>query len=162
KLFEQVVVPQNSEIKSLPPFVFSFFDPEQKQYRTLASAAIPLTVHPGGATPSVPTNFANAANAAAAPPPQDIVHIKAHLGQIAPFAPPLLQQRWFLAIQAAPVALWLALLARRKRAESLANNPRLRRQKQVAQIIKSGLRELRESAAGNEAEKFFETLFRLL
>jgi len=162
KLFEQVVIPQNSEIKSVPPFVFSFFDPDQRQYRTLTSAAIPLLVRPGGATPSVPSNFTNAGAATAPPPPQDIVHIKPHLGQIAPIAPPLLLQKWFLGLQAVPVGLWLFLLVRRKYLEARANNPLLRRQKQVTQIIKTGWRNLREFASSNQPEQFFATLFRLL
>ena len=40
----------------------------------------------------------------------------------------LVQQRWFLAVQAFPVVAWLSLLLARKRNESLANNPKLRRQ----------------------------------
>ena len=44
KTFEQVIVPQSTAIKELPPFLFSFFDPEQKRYRTLSQAAMPLVV----------------------------------------------------------------------------------------------------------------------
>jgi hypothetical protein len=44
----------------------------------------------------------------------------------------------------------------------LANNPRLRRQRQVAQLIRDGLVELRKFAADNHSEQFFATLFRLL
>jgi hypothetical protein len=42
KAFEQVVVPQSSAIKELPAITFSFFDPEQKTYRTLSHPAIPI------------------------------------------------------------------------------------------------------------------------
>jgi hypothetical protein len=161
KTFEQVVVPQNSEIKSLPPFVFSFFDPGQKKYRTLSGDPIPLTIRPGGASPVVPTNFAQAGETPP-PTPQDIVHIKPHLGEFAALGVPFAQQRWFLAIQAAPVLLCLSLLARRKHMEKFAANPRLRRQKEVARTVHSGLRELRQHAAASRAEEFFAVLFRLL
>jgi len=50
----------------------------------------------------------------------------------------------------------------RRRAENLANNPRLRRQRQVAQIIRDGLNELGRLASANKSEEFFATLFRLL
>jgi hypothetical protein len=50
----------------------------------------------------------------------------------------------------------------RKRKENLANNPRLRRQRQVAQLVRDGLVELQNFAAQNKSDEFFATLFRLL
>jgi hypothetical protein len=162
KTFEQLVVPQNADIKALPPVSFSFFDPEQKQYRTLTQPAVALTVHPGGAAPA-PTVAATTRAAPDNPPPtQDIVHIKPRLGAVAQIGPLLLSQRWFLALQAVPVVAWLAALVWRRRVEQLANNPRLRRRRQVAQIIRQGLVELRQHAAGNKSDEFFATLSRLL
>jgi hypothetical protein len=96
------------------------------------------------------------------PPAQDIVHIKPRLGMAAQIAPPLVQQPWFLALQALPLLTWLAAVVWRRRTEQLANNPRLRRRRQVAQIIRQGLPELRQSAADNKSDDFFATLIRLL
>jgi hypothetical protein len=50
----------------------------------------------------------------------------------------------------------------RKRVDNLANNPRLRRQRQVARLIRDGLEDLRRLAAENKSDEFFATLFRLL
>jgi hypothetical protein len=50
----------------------------------------------------------------------------------------------------------------RRRVENLANNPRLRRRRQVAQIMRDGLVALRRLAAENQSDEFFATLFRLL
>jgi hypothetical protein len=44
----------------------------------------------------------------------------------------------------------------------LANNPRLRRQREVAARIRDGLKELRAQADQRQAEGFFANLFRLL
>jgi hypothetical protein len=44
----------------------------------------------------------------------------------------------------------------------LANNPKLRRQRNVAQRVRAGLQELRATANSQQAEEFFATLFRLL
>src|SRR5262249_31128228 len=46
--------------------------------------------------------------------------------------------------------------------EQLANNPRLRRQRQVAQVIRAGLEDLKKFAAANDSDPFFATVFRLL
>ena len=162
KTFEQVVVPQSPDIKALPPVSFSFFDPDQKSYRTLSQPAVALVVRPGGFAPA-PTVAATTRTTADNPPPaQDIVHIKPRLGVVAQIAPPLVQQPWFLALQAVPVLAWLSAVVWRRRTEMLANNPRLRRRRQVAQVIWQGLIELRQHASDNKSEDFFATLFRLL
>ena len=163
KTFEQVITPESPDIKELPAFTFSFFDPDAKQYRSLTQPAVALTVRPGGLAPApVVAASSKFATADAPPPRQDIVHIKPRPGTLARIAPPLIQQPWFLAVQSVPVLAWLAAVGWRKRADSLANNPRLRRQRQVAQIIRAGLLELRRHATANQSEEFFATLFRLL
>ncbi len=162
KTFEQVVVPQSPDIQALPAVSFSFFDPEQKSYRTLTQPAVALVVRPAGAAPA-PTVAAVARSATDNPPPtQDIVHIKPRLGAVAQIAPPLVKQSWFLALQAVPLLAWLSAVVWRRRADQLANNPRLRRRRQVAQIIRQGLLELRQHAAANQSDDFFATLVRLL
>jgi hypothetical protein len=162
KTFEQVVVPQNPQIKALPPVSFTFFDPDQKSYRTLTQPAVPLVVRPGGSAPTPTVAAATHAAPDNPPPTQDIVHIKPRLGTVAQIAPPLVQRSWFLALQAVPVFAWVSAVIWRRRAEQLANNPRLRRRRQVAQIIRQGLLELRQHAADNKSDDFFATLFRLL
>ncbi len=162
KTFEQVVIPQNHEITALPPFQFSFFDPAARSYRTLTHPPIRLTVRPtlAAAAPPVLTN--TNAGQTQPPPADDILHIRARLDDLALVRPPLIRQPWFVALQGVPVLAWLSLLIRRKRGEALANNPRLRRQRQVAQRVREGLRELQSLAAARKADDFFATLFRLL
>ena len=162
KTFEQVVVPQSADIKALPPVSFSYFDPDQKSYRMLTQPAVPLVVRPGGSAPA-PTVAATVRNTPDNPPPvQDIIHIKPRLGTVAQIGPPLVQQPWFLALQAVPLLAWLSTVVWRRRTELLANNPRLRRRRQVAQIMRQGLVELRHLAADNNSDAFFATLVRLL
>jgi hypothetical protein len=162
KIFEQVIIPQNHEIKTLPPFHFTYFDPNQKRYRTLTQPAVPLTIRPSVAATAPVLNLTNAA--APTPPPEadDIVHIKARLGRSSGANLLLAQQPWFLSLHIVPVLAWLALLILRKRNELLANNPRLRRQREVSQKVRDGLRDLRIHAEKQDSPQFFATLFRLL
>ena len=162
KSFEQVVVPQNTEIKLVPEVTFSFFDPDQKCYRTLRQPPTPVVVRPAGATQLPPSIEAGASSPRETSVPQDIVHIKPTIGAVSAIAAPLLQQRWFLALQGVPLAGFFAAFLWRKRNERLANNPRLRRKRQVAQTVQAGLAELRGHAAENRAEDFFATVFRLM
>src|SRR2546423_2706894 len=112
KSFEQVIIPQNHEIKMLPPFQFSFFDPNQKAYRTLSGPALPLNVRPA-ASASAPVST-NAPSQQNAPPVDDILHIKPRLDEVVAARSPLIQQRWFLALQAFPVLTWVSVLLARK------------------------------------------------
>jgi hypothetical protein len=106
--------------------------------------------------------LAPSAKAQDAPPSQDIVPNKQRLGAVAQIGPPLIQQRWFLALQCVPVLAWISALVWRRRTDSLANNPRLRRQRQVARVVRAGLEQLRQLAAEKNTDEFFATLFHLL
>ncbi|MGO8839330.1 MAG: BatD family protein [Limisphaerales bacterium] len=161
KTFEQIVTPQSTDVHELPAFSFSYFDPDAGTYRTLTEAPVQLAVHSAGASPA-PTIAAAKSPNAQTPAPQDILPIKERPGALAQTGPPLLTQPVFLAAQSLPVLAWLAASVWRKRTDSLANNPRLRRQRHVAQLVRDGLNELRRLAADNHSDEFFATLFRLL
>jgi hypothetical protein len=162
KTFEQIIAPQSADITELPSLTFSFFDPDAKRYETLRHPAVKLTVRPGGSSPAPVIAALKSSEPEPAPPQQDIVPIKPHPGDPARLAGPLAAQPWFLALQCAPVLAFVTARVWRRRADSLANNPRLRRRLAVAQIIRDGTRDLRRLAAENRADEFFATLFRLL
>jgi hypothetical protein len=162
KTFEQIVTPQSPDVHELPAFSFSYFDPETEAYRTLAGVPLPLVVHSGGTTPAPVIAAAKTAHPQTTPQQQDILPIKEQTGTLMQTAVPLLTRPVFLAAQTLPVLAWLAAWVWRKRTDNLANNPRLRRQRQVAQLVRDGLVELRRLAAENNSDEFFATLFRLL
>ena len=159
KTFAITAVPDSMDVQELPSFSFSYFDPDQKSYRTLTQPAVALTVRPSAA--SLPVAAGGSTDNPQAPT-RDIVHIKPRIGTLAQIQSPLLMRSWFVGLQAVPVIAWLSLLIGRKQREKLANNPRLRRQRQVEQLIRSGLRELRQAASTNQHEAFFTKLFQLL
>ena len=163
KTFEQLITPQNADIKAIPPVSFSFFDPDEKKYRTLMQPAVPLTVRPGGSAP-VPTvaGVSRGTGQDNTPPTQDIVPIKQHLGVVGQANVPLVQQPWFVALQGVPLLAFVSAAFWRKRTDNLANNPRLRRRRQVARIVREGLQQLRPLAQENKSDEFFATVFRLL
>lgn len=164
KIFEQVVVPENTEVKQLPPIMFSFFDPEQKIYRTLGYPATPLIVRPTAGPAVQPTIVIDPKTAGVNEPAlaKDIVHIKTSPGVLAALQPPLVLRPGFLALQSLPLLALLGAFVWRKRGEHLANNPRLVRRRQVDQLIRAGTQDLRRFAAEGNAESFFAATFRLL
>jgi hypothetical protein len=160
KTFEQIISPENSDVHELPALTFSFFNPDDGQYHTLTQAAVPLTVKAAGTSP-MPVLAANK-NSADEKPAQDILPIKENLGTHTQNKTPLVAQPAFLAVQSVPVLAFLAAFIWRQRTDNLANNPRLRRQRAVAQLVRDGLNDLKKFAAENKADEFFALLFRLL
>jgi len=160
KTFEQIISPLNNDVHELPALAFSFFNPEDGRYHTLTQPAVPLTVKAAGASP-LPQMAANK-NTNEEKPAQDILPIKENLGTLVAGKTPLIAQPVFLVTQSVPVLAFLAAFIWRKRADNLANNPRLRRQRSVAALIASGKADLQKYAAANQPDEFFATLFRLL
>jgi len=161
KTFEQIISPQNSDVHELPALTFSFFNPDDGQYHTLTQPAVPLVVKAAGTSP-LPTLAATKNTAPENQTPQDILPIKENLGTLAAKAVPLVGQPAFLAVQSVPVLAFLAAFVWRKRTDNLANNPRLRRQRAVAQLVRDGLNDLKRLAVENKSDAFFALLFRLL
>lgn len=158
KTFEQVLIPQNHEIKALPAFEFSFFDPQQRAYRTVTGGGMPLAIR--ATASAAPPALTNALAKKDPPAQQDIFHIKTR--GLAVAQPPLIDRPWFLAIQAVPLLAWGAAAVGRRRRERLANNPRLRRRREVQQKVEQGLHELGALSHWQKPEDFFALLFRLL
>jgi hypothetical protein len=162
KTFEEIVTPQNTDVHQLPQFSFSFFDPDDGNYHTLTQPSVQLAVHAGGLAPAPTIAAAKIAAAENPSSPQDILPIKEKSGMLVPAAPPLVTRPAFLALQGLPVLAFVAAFVWRKRTDNLANNPRLRRRRQVAQLVHDGLDDLRRLAVENKSDEFFATLFRLL
>jgi hypothetical protein len=95
-------------------------------------------------------------------PATDIVHIKPSLGHLSAITTPVAARPWFIAFQLLPVALWGAAVGWRRRTDRLANDPRLRRQREVERKVAELLPKLRSHAAAKESDEFFATAFRLL
>ena len=163
KTFEQVVVPQEANISAIPAFSLAYFNPEAKEYRELTQAAIPIQVA-RGRTPVSQTALAAQTDGSEEEPAvrEDIVHIKSDPGPIVAVAPPVVQQPWFLLLQAIPLIGIIGVTVWRKRQDNLANNPKLRRKLEVQRTVESGLVELKQLAAAKQAEEFYAQLFRLL
>lgn len=161
KVIEQVVAPRNSEIRELPAFEFSYFDPIAREYRIHRQPPIPIRVEPnpeGAAQPTIIVNAAGLAGSQAQP--EDILHIKPHLGAIAGPEGPLLTRPVFWICQSLPLLLWLGFLGRNRYRKYLADHPRLARRRRVDKLVRRERRMLRHHAAAQDSPAFFETAFR--
>jgi BatD DUF11 like domain len=113
KSFELVVSP-NEKLTTIPPLVFSYFDPAKDRYITLQSEGVPIAVE-GNAQPTAAIAGAASGKAAAArqpgpQKPQDILHQISERGKIVRTFAPLYARPNFWLAQLFPLALVLGLL----------------------------------------------------
>jgi len=161
--FEQVVIPESDTIAEMPRIEFSFFDPVTSQYRVLAKGPFPLKVNPSSkpVAPVIGGNTAQETEDPDSPPQTDILTIKHHLGSLGQ-AMPLIARPNFWLLQSIPLLLWIAALAWRRKTNALANNPRLRRERQVAERIRSGMAKLDALANDGKIGEFHAEMADLL
>jgi len=103
KTFEQVVIPENAEVKQLPPITFSFFDPGQKGYHSVTQSGDPDRRARQHSGPGAANRFGDRG-----PEPKRAETGDRHrshqnaAGMFAQIRPPLIRQTWFVAMQGAP------------------------------------------------------------
>ena len=163
RTFEQVVIPESDKITEVPRIEFSFFDPVTAQYRVLAKGPLPLKVNPSDEpiAPMLGGNTARETSEPDSPPQTDILTIQHHLGSLGQ-ALPLVARPNFWLLQSIPLLLWLGALLWRRKTNALANNPRLRRKRQVAERTRAGLAKLDNLAKQEETAEFHAELADLL
>jgi hypothetical protein len=163
KTFEQVVVPQSASLHEIPAMSLAYFDPQKKSYVKLTQPAMPIKVNAAAAVQAQPTVLAPKGSEQEQPQERtDIVHIKSNPGPMIAMAPPLIEQPWFLMLQILPLAGFVGVSLWRKRQDTLANNPKLRRRIEVQKVVASGLAELKQLASAKQGEPFYALMFRLL
>src|SRR5436190_17922410 len=127
--FELVVSP-NEKLATIPPLVFSYFDPAKDRYITLHSDAMPITVEgnaqPTPAAAGAATGAAALSNLAGGQKPQDILHQISERGKIAHTFAPLYARSNFWLAQLFPLTLVLGILGWKVRRMRASNRAALR------------------------------------
>jgi tetratricopeptide (TPR) repeat protein len=161
RVFEQVLVPESPDVRSIPALHFSYFDPLQHAYQTLTHPGFPISVRPAASLAAQPVVTAPSPEGLT-PPRTDLVHIKNRPGHLAITPVPLNSRPWFIALQLLPIAAWLAAATWRRRINRLAADPRHQRRRQVSRQLRTGLALLQQHAQHNRTQGFYSELFRLL
>ena len=129
KTFETVISP-NEKKTSIPPFVFSFFDPAKEKYISLRSDPVAIRVEGGAATtaaaPAQPGSPTPVTAAPQPPPkPRDILYQLAERGRRQSFTP-LFARPIFWGVQIIPLLALLGFIGWNIRQARLDNREALR------------------------------------
>jgi len=161
KTIEQVVIPDSTAVRAVPPIRFAFFDPVRDSYQTLGHPGFALKVL-AAATPTAQPTIARAADSDGNQRATDIVHIKSRPGHLAVTGPPWITRPGFLALGTLPLLAWLISLLWHQRVQRLASDPRHARNREVARRLNAGIATLRSQTKTGQVQEFHSGLFRLL
>jgi tetratricopeptide (TPR) repeat protein len=162
RIFEQVLIPNESSVTAIPPVRFAYFDPETRLYQTRESAPIPLVVHAAQQSQKAEILAAGAPQRVAAPEElgRDIVFIKD--------APGRLRERHrgmgiaFWLWQPLPALLALAAWWYDRRRARLSGDVRYARFTRAGKQAQLGLREATVALERQDRVAFYDYLARTL
>ena len=169
KVFEQAIIARSGDKSSIPPVVFSFFDPETKKYQTLHTAPIPLHLNKSGASEKSEDLSATEGAGAekttpqkrngdkAVPPAAEASPLapqQAQMGSLQQGLSPLVSQRGFQLLILSLLLLLVAVLLFKVRARRLAGNPVLSRQRERARLLDLRLGEIRKAREQGNSRDF--------
>lgn len=157
RVFEQVLIPRDADVTTIPAVDFSFFDPTARTYRTIRQGPIPIAVRaaPAGASGVVDGAPAGPAATPAAPVGRDIVYIKDAPGTLVAPRDRAPVGGLFAVLLGIPVLAFAAVQAFVRRRDRLAGDPRLVRFRAAGRQAQRALAAARglssDSAAAGDA-----------
>jgi tetratricopeptide (TPR) repeat protein len=162
--YEQVLIPNDAAVKTIPPLRFSYFDPQARRYETLRSQPIALVVHPPRNAPRAEV-FAGGAVPHAAPEERlgrDIVYIKDDPGGWSSRATPWYGRLTFLLWQPVPLALFGAAIWYDRRRQRLSGDVRYARFSRAGKHARRGLAVAEKALTGGGAAAFYDAVSRTM
>jgi hypothetical protein len=163
-VFEQVLVPRSTAVRSLPAVSFSYFDPGARSYREIVGKPLPLSVSPspqaGPVVVEAPALEPGAAGLIVGadvvplkPPPEVWTDIPAR---------PWYASGWFLALQALPLAILAGLAVAVRRRDRRARDVAKTRRELAPSAAAKGLEAAAKALQQGDVSRYHDGLWEAL
>lgn len=175
KTFKQVLIPESDKVYQTPKVVFTYFDPDKKEYKSITQGPVPLEVEkiteaPAqviGATQITPPALAPAGFGASLEdrkeePQGDILYIKETLGRVHAKDHRIYNSLLFLLIFVIPLIMLICLYIVYARKDRLARDTRYAHRARAFKDMRLEFFELKHRLKSNDAKGFYETLFKTM
>jgi hypothetical protein len=164
KVFEQIVIPTGDNIQKIPDILFSYFDTDMGQYRTIVKGNIPLRVT---RVEKEEITILDPAGTIERPLKKevlgrDIIYIKESPGKIRTRGAYLYNNPVFIALQTAPLVLFVIAAVLYKKRERLSSDPRYARRLAAPRKARKGIKKAEEYVRKNIPLDFYDAVFRTL
>lgn len=158
--WEYVLVPLAPGEQSIPPVVFSYFDPSAGEYRTLRSDPVPLQIARAEG-PEIPPQ-AGLARRTVTQLQQDIAFIKLPAGALRDRSRPFHRSGLYLALLALPFALSGTLLAWKMRTHRLQADVARRRCSGATRTFRKAMRGAESARSSGDVTAFHAGIYAAL
>ncbi|MSS72631.1 MAG: protein BatD [Candidatus Latescibacteria bacterium] len=161
KTFEYVIIPERAGQVILPPFEFVYFDPQKRQYATVASAPIPISVSPGKRLAEGEGHF-RLSREEVTQEGRDIRYIKPDAEYLEDQGRALYQGWGFLSLQALPFLGLAGALAYRRHLERLRGDVAYARRRRSMGEAARRLKAARQIIEEGRGPEFHAEVYRAL
>lgn len=174
KTFKQILIPESDKVYQTPKAVFTYFDPNKKEYKSITQGPVPLEVEKIKATPAQVIGAAQGPPPLAMPigfgvpeekkeePQGDILYIKESIGRVHTKGYRLYNTVLFLLIFIIPLILLIAIYAVYARKNMLIRDTRYAHRAQAFRNMRHAFFELKHRLKSNDAKGFYEILFQTM
>ncbi|MFH1061964.1 MAG: BatD family protein [Candidatus Omnitrophota bacterium] len=164
KVFEQVIIPQNTEIKNIPAVKFAYFDPQKQAYFTEQNQPIALKVLPADEKVGVIIDTSKKAPALSSTQVlgQDIVYIKEDIGKIRVAGKFVYNNKGFLGFNLFLLLCFIGIVLFQARKERLTQDISYARKLRAPKIARAKLEKAKLYLEQNKKELFYEQIFKTL
>ena len=175
KTFKQILIPESDKIYQTPKAVFTYFDPNKKEYKTIVQGPYPLEVEksadapaqvigaPQGVPPATRVNFADNPPAEKMEEPQgDILYIKEIAGKIHAKDQRIYNSFAFLLLFAVPMLVLITISVIYARKDRFARDSRYAHRAKAFRNMRREFFELKHKLKSNDAKAFYEVLFQTM
>lgn len=164
KIFEQVLIPQSEGVEEIPGIVFSFFDPELKEYRILTKGPFPVSV---ARAEGNELRIVEMPQAVMRTPKEeslgrDIVYIKESPGELKQKDSYFYQSAGFRLYYPVALVIFTVLGAFRRHKEKLKTDKRYARRLQAPAKARKGILQAQKLLTQEKSGEFFDLIHKTL
>lgn len=163
RVYEQVVIPEGTQIDALPGLRLPYFDPDAERYAVAQTAPIPLHVRDSGRASGVAEALGAPGGVVRpesrqAPLGRDIVYIKDEPGQLLHERERRARWWWLLAWQPVPVLFYIIVLLYDRHRRRLTSDERYARSTRAGRAVRRRFGEAEAALAAGDTARFFDEL----
>lgn len=165
KEFVQVLIPETEKVTQVPKASFSYFDPAAKEYKTITQGPIALQVEK--AKEELPSKVVEPAPAVSRSQSRrevagDIVYLKEVPGKWKPVEDAVYKKNIFWILFAIPMLALVIIYIAVGRMNKIKYDTIYAARLAAFKIARSGLKDLRRRARGDDSRIFYEELFKAM
>jgi tetratricopeptide (TPR) repeat protein len=165
KSFEQVLIPNDAQVRAVPAVSFSYFDPQTRHYETARTDPIALVVRPSQNAPRQEVFAAGTPGQRVAPEEKlghDIVYIKDDPGGLSARADHWYGSPLFWLWQPVPLLLFIAAAWYDRRRQRLTGDVRYARFSRAGRQARQGLAAAEKALTRGDSTAFYDAVSRAM